>query len=215
VGKGTRPVTQDVNPAAANFRLSAGDVIDVRFFYNPELNEKVQIRPDGHISLALSGDVDLSNKTIAEATQHLESVYQKFLKTPAVTIQVLSYAAQKVYVGGEVVRPGVVNLPGRMTVLEAVMDTGGVRHTGRSSSVVLIRKGESGTPVVRKISMKNVNNEPSEASLTVLQPYDVILVPESTVARLDRWVDQHIRQMIPATMTAGWSYLQNGTQLAH
>lgn len=204
--------TENEGPNAhSEFRLGAGDSIEVRFFYNPELNETVMIRPDGHVSLQMIGDVDLTNLTIAEATTQLETRYLKYLKTPSITLQVRSYASQKVYVSGEVPRPGVIPVPGKMTVLDAVMEAGGVKHTGSNSHVVLIRKGEEGKPVVSKVSLKNVNGEPSQASLTVLQPYDVILVPESKIAHLDRWVDQHIRQMEPVAMSAGFTYLTGGT----
>ena len=45
----------------------------------------------------------------------------------------------------------------------------------------------------------------------MLQPFDVVLVPESRIARMDRWVDQYIRQLIPVTLTAGFTYLATGS----
>ncbi len=209
------PPEQNAVAPWPNFRLSPGDAIEVRFFYNPELDTRVQIRPDGHISLALAGDVDLNNRTVLEATQHLEQVYRRVLRTPAITIQAVSYASQKAYVAGEVLRPGVVTLSAKMTVLDAIMETGGMKYSARSSSIVLIRKSENGDPVTRTISMKSSHDEPSEASQIFVRPYDVILVPESKIARADRWVDQHIRQLIPGTMSAGFSYLANGATFAH
>jgi polysaccharide biosynthesis/export protein len=210
VAQVTKPLISTAGEGAsshADFRLGAGDSIEVRFFYNPELNENVQIRPDGHVSLQLVGDVDLGTLTIGEATAKLDELYLKYLKTPTVSLQVRSYASQKVYVAGEVNRPGVVPVPGKMSVLDAVMEAGGTRHTGNTSSVILIRRSDEGKPVVQKISLKNINNEPSQASLMLLQPYDVILVPETKIAHMDRWVDQHIRELIPVGMNAGFSYL--------
>jgi protein involved in polysaccharide export with SLBB domain len=204
--------TQTEGPTAhTDFRLGAGDAVEVNFFYSPELNQTVQIRPDGHVSLQLVGDVDLSTLTVAEATSHLETLYAKQLKTPSISLQVRTYASRKVYVGGEVYRPGVVPVPGKMSVLDAVMESGGIKHTGNDSSIVLVRRGDAGTPVVHKISLANHNGEPSQASLTMLQPYDVILVPESKIAHVDRWVDQYVRQLIPVTMTAGFTYLSGGS----
>lgn len=205
--------TPSVGVALADFRLSPGDAIEVRFFYNPELDTRVQVRPDGHISMALAGEIDLNNRTVAEATEQMEVAYRKVLRTPAITIQTVNYAAQKVYVGGEVLRPGVVALPGKMTVLEAIMEAGGMKNTGRSSSVVLIRKTENGDPVSRTVSFKNKHERPSEASQILVRPYDVILVPESRIASTDRWIDQHIRQLIPLNMSAGFSYLANSSVL--
>jgi protein involved in polysaccharide export with SLBB domain len=196
-----------------HFHLSAGDVIEIKFFYNSELNETVQIRPDGHISMPLIGDVDLNGKTVEQTTTYLDKTYQKYLKTPSITLQVKSYASQKVYVGGEVPRPGAISLASKLTVMDALMEAGGPRHTGNNSTVVLLRKNERGTASIYKVSLKTKGKEPSPASTTVLVPFDVVLVPETRVARVDRWVDQNLRQMVPAIMTAGFSYLQNATVL--
>jgi protein involved in polysaccharide export with SLBB domain len=189
------------------FLLRPGDTVEVRFFYNQELNEVVQIRPDGHISLHLAGDLNVGNLTISEATAKLETTYSKFLKTPGVSLQMRNLASQKVYVAGEVNHPGVVNVSGRISALEAVMEAGGIKHTGNTATLMLVRKSDEGTPSLRKLSMKMVNGRTSEAALMMLQPYDVILVPETKIARADRWVDQYIRQILPLSLSGGFSYL--------
>ena len=203
------PRPQPSTDQSQEFRLSPGDVIELKFFYNPELNDSMQIRPDGRIALPLIGDVDLRNKTVAEASKMLETLYAPFLKTPSVTIQVRGFASQKVYVGGEVFRPGVISLAGELTILDAIMEAGGAKHTGKKSSAVLLRKGEDGSRVLQVISLRGSKGEPSRASAMLLRPFDVVLVPETRIARVDRWVDQNIRQVIPLSLTAGFSYLFN------
>jgi len=203
--------TQPALPAAElrEFRLSPGDVIELRFFHNPELNDTVQIRPDGRISLPLVGEVDLKNKSVAEATRTVEELYAAHLKAPSVTIQVRTYASQKVYVGGEVLRPGVISLAGELSLLAAIMEAGGPQYTASSSSVILIRKTDQGAPAMYKVSMKTEKDAPSLAAATLLKPFDVVLVPASGITRVDRWVDQYIRQLIPLTLSAGFTYLFN------
>jgi protein involved in polysaccharide export with SLBB domain len=210
---------QEVSPQAppvtvsssieSEYQLSAGDVVEIRFFYDPELNEKVQIRPDGHISLSLVGDAVLGNKTIAEATEELERAYKAYLKTPSITIQVQDFASQKVFVGGEILRPGVIPLPGKLSVLDALVSAGGVKPTGNSASIILLRRRSDGLPLVQKISLHGDANRPSQAAVTFLRPYDVILIPEKRIAKVGRWVDQYVRQTIPFTMTSGFTYLIN------
>lgn len=193
------------------FRLSPGDAIEVKFFYNPELNDSMQIRPDGKVSFPLLGDIVLGQKTVAEAMQELQEKYKPILKNPAVNINVKGFAAQKVFVGGEVNRPGTLALPGDMTIFEAIADAGGIKHTGSNSTVVLIRRGPNGEPVKRVVSIPSASKVATStmASSMMLRPYDVIIVPESKIARVDRWVDQNIRQVIPASLNAGFSYLFN------
>ena len=192
-----------------DFRLSPGDVIKLKFFYNPELSDTVQIRPDGRIALALVGEVELRKRTIPEATQLLEELYAPHVRVPSLAIQVETYAAQKVYVGGEVLRPGTVSLLSDLSVLDAIMEAGGPRPTGSKTTVILIRRGEDDAPVMQRLALRERNEQPSAAASLRLRPFDVILVPETRIARIDRWVDQYIRQLIPLTLNAGFTYLFN------
>lgn len=190
--------------------MSPGDTIDVKFFYNKELNDTVQVRPDGFVSLQLVGEVPVGGKTVPEAVKNLERMYAEFLVTPSVAVQVRSYGPRRAYVGGEVERPSVVNLLESTTVLDAVIEAGGIKRSGNRSSVLLIRKGPDGRPTLESINLQNVNKKPSAAALTVLQPYDVVLIPETKISKLNRWVDQYVRQMSPVILTGGFSYFLGG-----
>lgn len=198
------PSAQDKN--AWDYRLNPGDSIEIRLFFNPELNEKVQIRPDGRVSLQLIGDVPLSGLTVQDAAAILNRAYLKEVLTPQVSVQVRGFGAQKVFVTGEVLRPGVINVPGPMTVYDAISEAGGVKHTGTTKSVVLFRKGPGGEPVEHKFALYEKGHLTEDANIQ-LSPFDVVFVPESKIAQVDRWVDQHIRQLIPVTATAGFAYL--------
>ena len=193
----------------AVFRLSSGDLIELKFFYDPELNDKVQIRPDGRIQLPLVGDVAFAGKSVEEASKQLEELYAKYLKTPRISIQVREYAAQKVYVTGEVLRPGLVNLLGDLTVLDAIGEAGGVKFTGNKKGIVLIRKGEDGKPIMRKLTLLASNGSPSSDVNLLLQPSDVVIVPETGIARVDRLFDQYFRQLNPG-VSADFTYLAHG-----
>jgi polysaccharide biosynthesis/export protein len=195
--------------AQAPYRLAAGDTVELKFFYNPELNETVQIRPDGTISLALIGDVQMSGKTASEVSAELQQRYRTIVKDPANTVQIRTYGRQIVYVGGEVARPGSVLLRTRQTVLEAVLDAGGPRVTA-ASSVVLIRQNEKGVPVSQVISIKSQHRNVPQAAGIQLQAFDVLLLPESKIAQVDRWVDQYIKQVLPGQLNGGFTYLFNG-----
>ena len=103
------------------YRLQPGDTVDVRFFFNPEMNEQgVQIRPDGRISMQMVGEVLLAGRTVGEVTRQMEKDYASLLKTPRVTVQIRGYAAQKAFISGEVPRPGTISLATPMTLLAAL-----------------------------------------------------------------------------------------------
>lgn len=109
-----------------------------------------------------------------------------------------------VYVGGEVGRPGMIPLDGGLTILAAVFQAGGFRPTAKTNSVVLLRDNGKGGPTATSISLNDVF---SDTPHTKLQPFDVVYVPKSRIAKLNQWVDQYIRQMSPATLSVGFSYL--------
>ena len=189
----------------APYQLEAGDEIEIRFVYNPEFNERVQIRPDGRISMPTIGEITAAGMTIADLSARLTNSYSS-LKRPDLTIQVRTFANRKVFVGGEVSRPGALPIVGPKTVAEAIVESGGMKETARRGTVVLIRRSPAGTPTRYEIPAFKNGNGP-DTTTVALQPYDVVLVTESGIAKADRAVDQYIRRLIPGLLTGGFSYL--------
>jgi polysaccharide export outer membrane protein len=190
-----------------SYLLDAGDLIEIKFMNNPELNEEVRIRPDGRISMPLVGELLVARTTIGELTRRLATAYADILRTPSVTIQVREFANRRVFVGGEVNRPGMLPIVGRQTALSAIMEAGGFRPSAARDEVVVIRRGSEDEPRLLRLSLKNKDGRAAEAANFALQPLDVVLVTESGVARTGRAIDQYVRQMIPLSLSAGFSWL--------
>jgi polysaccharide export outer membrane protein len=198
--------TTTIPPQPGSYRFTPGDTVLIRFFFNPELNDEAQIRPDGHLSMLLIGDINFASRTVEDVTGELEQRYRSEVKTPRVTVQVRSYAAQKVFVSGEVLRPGVVSLIGGQDLTSAVAEAGGVKQTGKARSWILVRRGAGGQLLTRNISFQKGN-----PSYERLQPFDLIIVPPRAITRVDRFVDEYIRQVLPGNLEAGFQYLYNRT----
>ena len=192
------------------YRLETGDLIEVRFFYTPDLNDKIQIRPDGRITLGLIGEVMVAGRTVGELTSYLQKRYAEQLKDPAIAVQVLSFANRKVFVGGEVVRPGLIALTGEQTVLGAILEAGGVTRQARRGYVLLVRKSAAGAPETLRLTLERKGEPAAQAAATFLRPFDVVIVTESTIARMNRAVDQYVFKFIPQQLTFGFTYLLNG-----
>jgi len=200
-------------PANSPYLLKPGDVIQIRFFFNPELNDEILIRPDGRISMQLVGDVEVAGSSVEQAVATLKDRYAEHLTTPEITVQVRLFGSQKIYVTGEVVRPGLVPMPGQLTVLEAIAESGGILKSGKGSEVILIRKGPDGLPVISELKIWD-DDQPTSQAATLLNPYDVLVVPERGISKAGRWVDDHIRKMIPVNLTFGFQYLwTSGTEI--
>jgi protein involved in polysaccharide export with SLBB domain len=177
--------------------LVPGDVVDVKFFYTPELNEKDQmIRPDGTITLQLLGKVVAQGKTPEELKRDLIKLYGLQLKKPEVEVIVRTKQDRKVYVSGEVRNPGVVEIPGELTALEAIKRAGGFNIPRGDASNVLIVRQKNGKQTGCILDLKKVMEGQAEQTF-FLQPHDVIYVPPTTIAKVNNWVDQYINRNLP------------------
>jgi protein involved in polysaccharide export with SLBB domain len=116
----------------------------------------------------------------------------------------------KVYVGGEVTKPGMLPMDGRITALSAVMNAGGFTNTASPKNAFLLRDNGDHKPQVMKLHLDEVMKGGAD---TVLYPYDVVFVPKSGIAKLDRTIEQYVRAVLPVTLTGGFSYLTGGAIL--
>jgi len=176
--------------------LGPGDVIDIKFYYNQDLNDTQTVRPDGNITLQLIGDVLVQGKTPAGLRYELIRLFTPQLKRPEVAVIVRSLSDRRVYVGGEVNKPGIIPMPGKLTVLEAIVEAGGFKmETAKVQNVVVIRQREGryrGSLIDFSDALEGKEVKPS-----YLEPRDIIYVPRTTIVKVDQWVDQHIYRLLP------------------
>ncbi len=188
------------------YLLQNHDVVEIKFAYESQLNERVTIRPDGMISLQLIDEVKAAGLTPAELDSTITEKYSRVLQSPEIAVIVREFASQKVYVGGEVANPGIVALNQEMTALEAIVSAGGFRETGEPKSVIVISRSPENTRLVRTVNMQNVLDGVGAEQELLVRPFDVIYVPKTAVAKVDKFVDEFIRKMIPVNLTAGFAY---------
>jgi len=176
--------------------IEPGDQLDIKFFYNPKLNETITVRPDGKISLQLLDDVQAAGLTPTLLDAALTEKYAQELKKPAVTVMVRSFTGQRVYVDGEVNRPGLVNLTTGMTALQAVINAGGLRETAKPEAAIVIRKGPENQPVPMRVDLKEALYGKNRGATFQLHPYDIVHVPKTFIARANKFVNQYIEQLL-------------------
>ena len=192
-------------PAA--YVIHSGDELDIKFFYNPELNETITVRPDGMISLQLVDEIRAAGKTPAQLDKELTDVYARELRKPIVTVIVRSFTGQRIYVGGEVNEQGLIELPAGMTVLQAVFQAGGFMETAQPSETIVIRKGTNNRPVPIRVDLASAFNGNGEGVDFRLQPDDVVYVPKSAIAKANKFVQQYIQDLfLFRGVSLGFSY---------
>ena len=192
------------------YRIQVGDTLDVRLLLNPELNEEVTVRPDGHISTTAVPDALAIGRTPAELATSLRGVYAKELQNPRVTVEVKSFAPTRVYVGGEVNTPGeFITVGPTLTLSQAIARAGGTKLSSDDGSVFVIRRGSGDKPEFLSVKWRSLRQGRDPNADVRLAPYDVVYVPKLGIAEVYQFYNQYIGQF--ANPSFGFSYLLNNT----
>ncbi len=180
----------------APYFIQPGDQLDIKFFYNPELNETVTVRPDGKISLQLVDEVQAAGLKPSQLDEVLTDKYSLELKKPVITVIVKSFGGQRIYVGGEVNRQGLIMLAGNMTPLQAVLNSGGFKETANPESAIIIRKGLDNRPVPIRMNLADARQGKTGSVDFLLQPDYIVYVPKSGIAKANKFVNQYIENLL-------------------
>lgn len=191
--------------ATSEYLIQPGDDLDIRFFYNPELNDQQIVRPDGRIGLQLVGEQVVAGKSPRQVEQELRGKYERDLRQPEIAVILRAYGGQKAYVDGEVTKPGMIDLAGGRTILQAVAEAGGVKPTGTLTDVIVIRRTPEGKVAV-PINMKAALEGSDVGQDISLKPYDVVFVPRSGVADVNLFIEQYFRNNVPIPFGFGYTF---------
>lgn len=184
------------------YRIMVGDKLHVKFPYHHARDQELPVRPDGQISLDVTGEILAEGMTPLELAEVIKERSQKYLKKPEVVVIVTGIGDRRVYVGGEVNRPGFVVVQEGMTPLQAVMAVGGFKDTAQTKDVLYIARGASGEYNASRVDLDDVtkNGAPEVVRLT---GNDIVFVPKTRIANAGVFVKQYIRDILPVESRAG------------
>jgi N-acetylglucosaminyldiphosphoundecaprenol N-acetyl-beta-D-mannosaminyltransferase len=198
------PVTHvpaQLQDAVVPYRLHPGDELEILFTQTPELNQRQTIRDDGRLPMPLVGDVPAAGLTVPQFHDALAQRYAAQLVRPDISVVLRTASANRVFVGGEVVVPGAEALDAPLTASRAIILAQGLKPTANEHQVLVIHSLGDGTATARTVDIGAVFAGDPNAADVALQPFDVVFVPDAPIARVDRFVDQYIRQLLPTTPT--------------
>jgi polysaccharide export outer membrane protein len=175
------------------------DMITIRFTYHPEQDPKtpMSIRPDGNVTIDGVGTIRAAGMTPDELGKEIAARTSKRLKDPEVIVAVTQFAPRKIYVGGQVKNPGIVQFQGELSPLQAIFERGGFTNEAQVDSVILIRNAGSPDPIIGRINSNQALENAQPENITLLTN-DVLYVPMSGIARADLWVRQHLNDIVPS-----------------
>jgi polysaccharide biosynthesis/export protein len=164
-----------------DYRIGAGDSLRIFVWRNEDLSTSVVVRPDGKISMPLVNDMVAAGKTPSQLTEDLTRALSEYIRTPKVNVIVVSFVgtfSDQIRVVGEAAHPKVIPYRAGMTILDVMLEAGGLaEHASGNKSKVLRNVGGK----TQKISVK-LNDLLYEGDVTqniAMLPGDVVVVPLS------------------------------------
>ena len=129
---------------ASAYRLGPRDQIAVEVFEEPRLDVQVRVSEDGTVRLPLVGDVPVEGLTAPEAAQRLKQILERdLLQRASVTLQITEFRSRPISVLGAVLEPGTLDISGRLTLLEAIVATGGLAQNA-GETIYVLRRSDNG-----------------------------------------------------------------------
>jgi polysaccharide export outer membrane protein len=182
-GSTASKTTENVRTAdaiAANdtsYKIGPQDTLRIDVWKEPEVSRAgLPVRPDGKISLPLLNDVQATGLSPLELSKVITEGLKKFMNNPQVTVSVMEINSRRIYVTGEVTRPGVFGLLPNMTVLQALTSSGGFTQFARTKGIYVLRN-EGGKQVKYPFNYKDVIKGNHSEQNIELQSGDTIVVP--------------------------------------
>jgi polysaccharide export outer membrane protein len=167
------PVSATDDP---DYQIGPGDMLNVSVWKEAELSATVPVRPDGKISLPLLSDVSAAGTTPTKLAATITEGLRQYLTDPRVTVIVTQANSRRIYLIGEVVRPGAIPMLPNMTVLQALSTSGGFSQFANVKKMYVLRV-ENGKQIKMPVNYKAAISGRAPEQNIALKAGDTIVVP--------------------------------------
>ena len=159
-----------------NYTVKPGDLLSISVWKEPDLQKETLVRPDGSFSFPLVGEVDAKGKTVADLNKTLSQRLTKFISDPVVTVSIQEIKGNKVYVIGQVTRPGEFIMNPTVDVMQALSMAGGTTPFAALGDIVVLRRTPAGKQSIPFRYNDVVRGKRMDQNID-LQSGDVVVVP--------------------------------------
>jgi len=159
-----------------DYKLGAGDLLQVVVWKNEEISGEFRVRPDGKFSMPLIGDILAQGSTTDAISMQIVQKLKLFIESPYVSTILKEATSNRIYITGEVANPGTYPIDGSLTVLQALALAGGFTEFANKEKMVLVRgTGEYQENI--KLSYSKILHTTGEKTNPVLMRGDTLVVP--------------------------------------
>lgn len=160
-----------------SYVIGPGDMLAVNVWKDPELSRTMPVRPDGHISLPLIGEVPAAGLTAAQLQHSIVDKLTTYISHPEVSVSVQEIKSRKFNIVGRVIKAGEYDLTRPTTVLDGIAMAGGFQDFAHVKKIYILRPVTGASPAVLPFNYKKVIKGESTDQNVQLQPGDTIVVP--------------------------------------
>ena len=159
-----------------SYKILPGDLLMVSVWKEPDLQLELLVRPDGAMSMPLAGEVSTKDKSVTDLQAELTSRLARYINDPVVTVSVSQVLGNKVYVIGQVNRPGDFVVNPQVDVLQALSMAGGTTPFADLDNIIVLRRINS-VQTALSFNYKDVIRGRNLQQNVMLQSGDVVVVP--------------------------------------
>jgi polysaccharide biosynthesis/export protein len=159
-----------------DYLIGVDDVLAVMFWREADLSTDVQVRPDGKITLPLLNDVQAAGLTPDQLREKITDAAKRFVEDPSVTVIVKAMNSRKVYITGQVLKPGQYLLGVPTTVMQLIAMAGGLHEYADKGNIVILRT-EGGQQVAHRFNYDDIMKRKNLKQNIGLRPGDTVIVP--------------------------------------
>jgi polysaccharide export outer membrane protein len=174
------PAPQAADAPAQRYKIGPLDTLNIVVWRNPEISSTVTVRPDGFISTPLVEDVQAAGRNPADLSRDLEKALAKYIREPVVSVVVSGFQgiySEQIRIVGEAAKPQSVPYRQNMTILDVMIQVGGMTDFADGNGAVLIRGAEGGKQY--SVRLKDLLKRGDISANVPMMPGDVIIVPQS------------------------------------
>jgi len=171
------PSVHAQDPAIAPYTINPGDVLSVSVWKEEDLQRQVLVRPDGAFSFPLAGEIQATDQSVEDVRNELVKRLSDYIPDPVVTVATESIQGNRVYVIGQVNRPGEFIASARIDVVQALSIAGGFTPFAQKNDVRILRRRADGVLDDLSFRYGEVEKGRNLGQNLILEPGDVIIVP--------------------------------------
>jgi len=190
------PYNADTNKES-EYVMGPGDQLEVSVWNHPEFTRTIRIRPDGKISLPLIENLNADGITPSKLSQNIHDQLLKYIKEPTVSVIVMEYKSKNILVIGDIIKPGLYQYEGNMTVFDAIGMAQGYNPHAQLKSILVVRGAYNNEPMFYIANLYKAIHDGDASENITLQPKDIVYVPKNFIGNVADFTDFYISRIQP------------------